>query len=113
MRKLQLDEGFRGMACETCGGPTTLPYPTAAGSCACTEPGLFSSAYCTSCGGLTFNKKLLTDMFFDAALNLVKHTLSTRGNGEHPRAQEIFVDGMVTDISAAKSFFIESPEPGA
>ena len=96
---------LRGATCEACNRPTTLPYPTAAGRCACSEPGAFSSAYCTVCGGLTFNKKFLTDIFFDAAPKPQKTPLSTRGNGEDSmRGQDFFVDQMATDISAAKPF---------
>ena len=69
----------------------------------------FSSAYCTSCGELTFNKKLLTDIFFDATPKPQKSTLSTKGNGESMKAQEIFGDDLATELSAAKTFSL-SPQ---
>ena len=71
----------RGIVCEACGGQTTMPYPSAAVRCSCASPAPNSSAYCTGCGGLTFNQTNLTDMFLDATQNPEKSTLSTRGSG--------------------------------
>ena len=54
------------MDCPDCFCGTTLPFPTAAQRCSCTKPSEDNSVYCSDCGGVTYNRAKLTDIFFDA-----------------------------------------------
>ena len=71
--------GLTSMRCSDCGQPTKLAFKPMAERCACGSPPS-KGAWCTDCGGMTYNAASIRDEFFDEGVDAEVGLLPKMGN---------------------------------